>query len=229
MTSTGTYAFNPATADIVQLAYGRIGIRRTALTTEHMTDAAFEANLLLSQFSNLQPLLWRSELVSQALTKGTATYTLNKNIVMLLSVTIQTGSGTSTQNRTLGPLSTVEYASLPNQNNQAPSTAFWFDRQITPQITFWPVPDGGGPYTALLRAVTQVQDASIPSGTTLDVPYRALDAFTAGLAYRLARIHAQPLEQQRKTDAQEAWDIFSTNDVESVPFFLLPGLGAYYR
>ena len=229
MSSSGTYAYNPAFSDVVMAAYARCGIRRTAVTTEQLVDAANEGNLELVRFSNLQPLLWKSELVSLPLTQGTATYVLDKNIVMLLLVTIQTGSGASLQNRTLGPLSTVEYAALPNQTNQAPPTSYWFDRQITPQLTFWPVPDSGGPYTALLRCVTQVQDAAIPSGTTLDLPYRALDAFTAGLAYRLARIHAQQLEAVRKADAAEAWAIFSGNDVESVPFYILPGVGSYYR
>ncbi len=229
MTSSGTYALDPGFGDVVLSAYARINLRRTALTTEHLTDAAVEGNLELVRFANLQPLLWKSELISLPLVQSTATYTLNKNVVMLLSVTIQTGSGTSTQNRTLGPLSTVEYAQLPNQNNEAPPTSFWFNRLITAELTFWPVPDGGGPYTALLRAVTQVQDASIPSGVTLDLPYRALDAFTAGLAYRLARIHAPALEDKRKVDAQEAWAAFAGNDTENVPLYILPMLSGYYR
>ncbi len=227
--SSGTYAYNPAFSDVVQAAYARIGIRRTAITTEHLLDAANEGNFLLSEWASKQPLLWKSELVSLPLIQGTATYTLNKNIVMLLLVTIQTNSGGNTQNRVLGPLSTVEYASIPNQENQAPPSSFWLDRQITPQLTFWPVPDNGGPYTALLRCVTQVQDASIPSGTSLDVPYRALDAFTAGLSYRLARIHAPALEAQRSTDSDKAWKTFADNDVESVPVYIIPGLNAYYN
>lgn len=227
MTSSGTYSFNPSLSDIVLASYARIGIRRTAITNEHLVDAGNEGNFLLSEWSSKQPLLWKSELISQVLTQGTATYDLDPKVVMLLLVYIETGSGTSAMDRVLGPLSTVEYASIPNKTMQAPPTSYWFNRQITPQITFWQTPDGNGPYTAKMRAVTQVQDASLPSGATLDVPYRALDAFTAGLAYRLSRIHAPQLEQIRKADAMEAWDIFSNNDVENVPFFLMPGLSAY--
>ncbi len=229
MTSSATYNFNPGLSEIVLAAYARCGLRRTALTAEHFSDAGNEGNFLLSEWSSKQPLLWKSELIDLPLTQGVATYVLDKQVVMLLLVSVQTGSGQHAIDRVLGPLSTVEYASVPNKTQQAPPNSYWFNRQITPELTFWQTPDGNGPYTAKLRAVTQVQDASLPSGATLDIPYRALDAFTAGLAHRLARIHAPALEDKRKIDAMEAWDIFSSNDVESVPFFMVPGLGGYYR
>ncbi len=229
MTSSGTYAFNPALSDVVLSAYARINIRRAAITTEHLVDAYNEANFLLSEWSSKQPLLWESTLVSQSLSAGTATYDLDAKVVMVLLAYIETGSGTSAQDRVIGPLSTVEYASIPNKAIQAPPTSFWFNRQITPSITFWPVPDQDSTYTAKLRVVTQVQDAALPSGATLDIPYRALDAFTAGLAHRLARIHAPALEDKRKMDAMEAWASFAAGDTENVPFFIVPGLGGYYR
>jgi hypothetical protein len=229
VTSSQTYAFNPSFSDVILSAYARIGVRRTALVAEHLTDAYNEGNYLLAQISNLQPLLWESVELSQVLTEGVATYILPAKTVMLLLVTIQTGSGTSTNDRVIGPLSTVEYASIPNKTTQAPPTSYWFNRQITPEITFWQVPDGNGPYTAKMRAVTQVQDAVVASGATLDLPYRALDFFVAGLSHRLARIYKPELELQRKQDAMDAWSIFSGNDVENVPMMIAPMLGSYYR
>ena len=79
-----------------------------------------------------------------------------------------------------------------------------------------------------MRCVTQVQDATVPSGTTLDIPYRALDAFIAGLAHRLARLYKPDLEMQRKADAMEAWQTFAGNDVENTPMILAPGMSSYY-
>lgn len=227
MTSSATYSFDPAFSTVVQQAYARIGLRRAALTNEHLIDAGLEGNLLLTEWANKQPLLWTSEIVSATLVEGTATYTLDRQVVMLLDAYIETGSGTSIQSRILGPLSTVEYDSLPNKATQAPPSTYYFKRLITPEITLYPVPDGNGPYTLKMRAVTQVQDATLPSGTTLNVPYRALDAFVAGLAYRLARVHRQELEAARKQDAIEAWETFSGNDTENVPFFIVPGLSGY--
>jgi hypothetical protein len=229
MASSGTYAFNPAFSDVILAAYARIQLRRPALTTEHFIDAGNEGNFLMSEWSSEQPLLWKSELIPQALTQGVATYTLPNRVVMILLTYIEIGSGTSATDRVIGPLSTTEYASLPNKTIQAPPTAFWFDRQIIPQITFWQVPDGGGPYTAQMRCVSQVQDVTTPGGATLDIPYRALDAFVAGLAYRLARIHAPQLEQQRKMDSMEAWNKFSGNDTENVAMYFTPLMRGYYR
>lgn len=229
MTSSGTYNFDPAAADVAMLAYGRIGVRRTAITTEHLADAILESNFLLSEFSNLQPLLWKSTLISQVLTQASATYTLPKNTVMILICYLQTASGGSATQRVLGPLSTVEYASLPNKTNQAPPSSFWLNRQITPTITFWPVPDGAGPYTAFMQVVTQVQDVALPSGVTLDLPYRFLDAFLAGLAVRLARLHAPDRLPDATSERDRTWNIASAQDTENVPFYILPGVGSYYR
>jgi len=228
MTSSGTYSFSPSFGEVIQSAFARINIRRTEMTAEYLTDAANEGNFLLTEWSNKQPLLFKSELISQSLTQGTATYTLPSRVVMVLLCYIQTGSGSSLNDRVIGPLSTVEYASIPNKTTQAPPTAFWFNRLSTPEITFWQVPDNNGPYTAYMRCVTQVQDATVPSGTTLDIPYRALDAFIAGLAHRLARLYKPDLEMQRKADAMEAWQTFAGNDVENTPMILAPGMSSYY-
>lgn len=229
MTASGAYSFSPAFSDVVLAAYSRISLRPPALTPQHYLDASNEGNFLLSSWASLQPLLWKSELISQVLTEGTATYVLPARVVMILLCYIETGSGTDTIDRVLGPLSTVEYAATPNKTQEAPPTSFWFNRLTTPEITFWQTPDDGGPYTAQMRVVSQVQDASIPSGVTLDIPYRAIDAFVAGLSHRLARIHAPAMEAVRKVDAMEAWNAFSGNDVENVSLFLQPALHGYFR
>lgn len=229
MATSGTYAFNPATADIILDAFGRIQVRRTALQVEHLVDAANQANFLLVEWANKQPLLWTSEEVEVPLVQGTATYTLDPQIVMILLCAIRTGSGTSQIDRVIGPLSTVEYSAISSKNTQGPPSTYWFNRQITPRVTFWQVPDGNGPYTAMLRTVRQVQDATIPGGYTTEVPYRFLDAFSAGLAHRLARFYAPALEMQRKQDALDAWTLAAEQDVESVSFFVYPGLSSYMR
>ena len=69
----------------------------------------------------------------------------------------------------------------------------------------------------------------IPSGVNVDMPYRFLDAYVAECAYRMARNHKQELEQVRKTDAEEAWQIAGGNDVENVSMVFAPTIGQYYR
>jgi len=230
MTSTGTYDFNPAYSDVVKMAYAQIGIRGPALTPEHLWDAGEAGNYILSEWSNLQPLLWTSEGVSQVLTEGTAVYTLPSRIVMVLIAFINTGDDTSENltARVLGPLSTTEYAAIPNKNIQAPPTSYWLDRQITPRMVLWPVPDGNGPYTMIMRCVRRVQDVSMPSGVTQDLPYRAFAAFLDGLSWRLAMAHKPELEDKRFAIYQRSWNIFSGNDVENTPVYVIPDLNSYY-
>ena len=230
MTTTGTYAYSPAISDLVVNAYGRLQIRRAALTVDHLTDAATEANLLLTEWASKQPLLWKSETQNLGtLVSGTATYTPAARTVDILIAYIRTGSGTSQVDRVIGPLSTVEYQSMPTKTQTGVPTSFWFDRLISPTIYLWPTPDTGGPYTLIIQTVIQVQDAAITAGVTPDMPYRFFDAFVAGLAHRLSRIWAPSLEQARKMDAMEAWANAAGNDVESVPLYLIPGLNSYFQ
>ena len=223
MTSSGTTAFNPSIGQLALSAYSRIGIRRTSLLAEHMADAYMETNLMLSAWSNFQPNLWKVDLVSQTLTQGTATYAVDAKTIMILDANITV----SNQDRLIFPISRTEYASYPNKTEQGVSSVFWFDRLISPTITLWLVPDGSfGPLN--YYRFTQVQDANLQSGETMDLPYRFLDAMVAGLSHRLARIWKPELEQLRKMDADQALAIAQTQDVENVGLVIMPGTEGYW-
>ena len=230
MTTSGTYSYAPSTADLVLNAYGRIQIRRTEITQQHLADAAIEANLVQVEFSNRQPNLWLSETYPVSLVAGTSTYSLLARHIspMAVYMTTTNGSGTSTD-RILFPISTFEYAALPNKTQQGPPTSFWFDRQETPQVVLWPVPDSAATYTLNLRILSQPEDATLPSGTTPNLPYRWFDAFTSALAARLSAIYKPEIEDRRKADAERAWQIASQQDTEDVPIYVIPALGGYCR
>src|SRR4029077_6157814 len=87
-----TYDFAPSLADVFIAAYGRIQIRRTAITTDHLHDAAMAANLLQTEWSNEQVNLWTVELTSIPLTPGQAEYDVDPNTVMILGTWISTGN-----------------------------------------------------------------------------------------------------------------------------------------
>ena len=222
-----TYDFNPSLGEVVLNAYARIQVRRAELEVSHMQDARMEANFLLAKLSNLQPNLWVVDLQTAPLIQGTATYSVPAETVMMLDVYISMGNPAT--DRMIFPVSRTEYASYPNKTNQSVPNVFWYDRLISPTFTLYPVPDGNGPYVLRYYSVRQVQDANYENGQNIEVPYLWLDAFAAGLAHRLARIYAPQLEQQRKMDADEAWQIAATQNTENVPIFIAPGLGGYWR
>ena len=226
--TSGNYNFAPSLGEVVLTAFSRIGIRRTEILETHLQDAKQEANLLLAKMSNLQPNLWTVDQQALPLLQGVATYTVPAETVMILDAFVRYGTGNSID-RTIYPVSRSEYSTYPNKFIQAFPTVFWFDRLISPTITIWQVPDANGPYTLFYYRVRQIQDVDYTNAQDIEIPYLWLDAFTAGLAYRLSRIYAPQLEQIRKTDADESWQEAATQGVENVDMYISPGLAFYFR
>lgn len=229
MSASGTYSFGPAASNLTLTAFGRIGIRRTEITAQHMADADNECNLVQVKLANKQPNLWTDELYTQVLTSDTATYTLNARLIAIQAAYLTTTSGGVSTDRLIFNYSTFEYSAIPDKTTTGPPTSYWYNRQITPTITFWPVPDDAATYTLNLRVCRQIQDVSLVSGATLDLPYRWLDCFVADLAHRLSRIYAPDKEMMRKADADEAWANAATEDTERVPIYFQQSFDGYWR
>jgi len=228
MTSSGTTSFAMSNASIAVAAYSRLKIRRTSLLAEHMQDAYTEFNLMQSKFSNLPVNLWTVDLVSVPLVAGTATYDVDPDTIQILDAYLSLNSSTE-NDRLIFPISRTEYASYPNKTAQGVPSVFWYDRLISPTITLWYVPDATSTYTLKYYRCVQIQDANFPGGETPNVPYRWLDCMVAELAHRLSRIWAPELEAVREKDAEKAWNIAATQDVENVDLNIMPQVGGYYR
>lgn len=230
MASSGTFAFSPSNGELVLAAYERLQIYAPSLRQEHMAAARRELNFLFASWSNKQVNLWEVIRTQATLTAGTATISIDAKNVTILDASIVLNYGQSNETRRyITPISRTQYLSFANQQIPGQPTCYWFDRLISPTVTFWPVPDSNGPYTFDYFSVTQIQDANLTGGETPDVPYRWLDAIVAGMAHRLARIYKPELEDKRKIDAGEAWDIAAAQDTESVPVTISPQIGSFYR
>lgn len=187
-------------------------------------------NMMLSRWSNMGPSLWKVDTETITLVAGQSTYPVLADTIMILDMYAQTPSGTSNTDRIMMPISRTEYASYPNKAQQGFPTVFWFDRLISPTVTIWPVPDGSGaPTTITYYRVTQIQDANLPGGETIDIPYRWLDAFANGLAYYLSRIWQPQLTPQLKAEADEAYQIAAAEDTEKVSLYISPMISGYFR
>lgn len=205
-------------------------MRRAEITTQVMASANTEGNLLQVEMNNKQPNAWKAELYTQVLTQGTATYTLPQRLIAIRDTFLTTTSGGVSTDQAIWPLSTMEYDYQPNKTQQGVSTSYWMNRLITPTITMWPVPDGNATYTLNIRMMSQIQDATLASGTTLDMPYRFLDVWVAGMAHRMARIYAKEQEMARKADYQDAWANAAAQDLDdNVGLVVAPDFSSYYR
>ncbi len=230
MATTGTYGYAPSAGEVLLNAFSRIGIRGPDLLADHMQTASTEANLLQAQWSNTGPNLWAVDQQSVPLIQGIGTYPVPSNTVMILdawiTTTDYTGSGTD---RVIVPVSRTEYASYPNKTQQSPPTCYWFDRLISPTITLWAVPDQTSVYTLNYFRYRQIQDAALGGGAQIEIPYLWLDALAAAMAHRLSRHYAPQLEQLRKADAVEAYQIAATQNTEDVDMYIAPMLAQYSR
>ena len=226
MTTSGTYAFNPALGEIVLYAYQNIGVRPTSVLQEHMESARMATNMMLSRWSNQGVNLWAVDLITVPLVEGQSTYAVDGNTIMVLDAYTTTDSGID---RVIMPISRTEYASYPNKAQQGFPTSYWYDRLISPTLTLWPVPDGSSATILKYYRVRQVQDANLQNGENTEIPYRWLEAFADGLAYRLARIWAPQAAQMLKGQADESYQIAAIQDVETVPTYISPMLSSYFR
>lgn len=225
-TYSTTFDFFPSTGEIGLTAFGRIGIKRPAVTASHMAELRNAANFLLSEWSNQTPNLWEVGLISTALTAGTASYTVTSQTVMILDMYIS--YGTPSTDRLIFPISRSEYAAYPDKTTQGTPTVFWFDRLIAPTFTLWPVPDSAFTYTANYYSVRQTYDANLGSAQNPEIPYRFLEAFTAGIAWKLSEIYAPQLTAEKFAMYDRAWKIAATQDVENVAMYITPGIGGYF-
>ncbi len=222
-----TYDFSPAAGEILLNAFGRCQIRPGELTPSHMYQGQTALNLILVEMSNLQPNLWEVELKVIPLAQGVATYSLPSEIVMITDLFIS--YGTPTTDRYVMPISRTEYAALPNKTQQGFPNQYWFNRRISPEITFYFTPDGAGPYVAKYYSVRQTQDAILPNGDTVEIPFRFLEAYTSGVAWQLSKLYAPTMKDGLFQDYSRALSIAQTNDVENVSLYLVPGIASYFR
>lgn len=237
MASSGLYNFDPAASNLTLTAFGRCLIRRTEITAQHLADAENEANLLQVEWGSRQPNLWCDELYYVSLVAGTSTYTLPARMIAIQAAYITIDPSGTPIDRIIWPYSVFEYSAISDKTQQGTPTAYWYRRQIDPQILLWPVPDSATSYSLNLRILHQIEDAALTSGTTLNLPYRWLDAWVSALAARLADIYPDALVKTKGpgavtemwAKAERSWGIAATEDQEDVPMLIMPASNAYWR
>lgn len=188
------------------------------------------ANLVQQDWSNDQPLLWDLDLQSVALTQGQQTVTCPTDTILVTDTYIQTNVGNGTvNNKIIFPVSRTEFASFPNPLTQAPPTTFWFDRQLTPTINLYPVPDGNGPYTLFYYRFKQNEDAAVTNQTQLSIPPRWLMAFADALAVELSYTYAPTASAALTAKATATYTRARIAEREDVDIYIQPGLSFYYQ
>jgi len=223
--TSGTFNFSPPFADVIIAAYGRCQIRRGAITVEHLFDAAMAANLLQVEWSNEQVNLWTVDLQVINLSPGIATYDVDPTTVMIMAAWISTGD--PAKDRILTSIDRDSYAAYPDKNFPGRPTVYWYNAQIQPTITLWQPPDDAEPYTLKFFRARQLQDASVPYGMGPEVPYRFLEAYVAGLAFKLAELYAPARMEELALRADSTFTKAKNRDVENSQLRIVPAMSIY--
>lgn len=226
--TSGTYNWNPSMGEGVLYAFSLAGVKRTALTQQHFEDARMATNLLMSAWSARGVNLWQVDRQEITLVKGCSTYPVPSNTIVMLDAYITLNSGAGAIDRLILPISRTEYASYSNKHNQGFPTTYWFDRLLSPQVTLWPVPDGTQSKFHYYR-LRQSQDSVLANGTQMEMPIYFLEAYTLGLAWRLALIWNPGAAPGLKALADESYGIAANQNVETAQVYISPMLGGYYR
>lgn len=212
----------------VLYSYGLAGVRRTALTQQHFSDARMATNTMLLMWSARGVNLWQVDLQTIDLIEGCSTYEVPSNTIVMLDAYITLNNGAGEIDRLILPISRTEYASYANKQSQGFPTTYWFDRLLCPQVTLWPVPDGQQSVFKYYR-LRQNQDAALKDGNSIEIPAYFWEAFCLGLAWRLALIWAPDRAPMLKPLADEAYAFAADQNVETAQIYVTPQIGGYYR
>lgn len=149
-------------------------------------------------------------------------YALDPDIIDILSLTVRR-SGTD---YSLERLSRSDFLNIPNKTTSGRPSQFFLDRQITPNLKVWPVPDNSSD-VILYDALTRIQDADTFTNT-MDVPFRFYPCLAAGLAYYISMKKAPERIQILKAVYEEEFERAASEDRDRSSFNISPH-AAYYR
>jgi hypothetical protein len=139
-----------------------------------------------------------------------------QSTVDLLSVVIRRDS----VDQQISPIGRAEYLHIPNKTTQGRASQYFFDRQITPTITIWQVPENSTDQLIYNRFV-RIQDIDTAVNNA-DIPFRFLPCLVSGLAYYIAMKRAQQLVPVLKAVYDEELAIALSEDREKVAYSMVP-------
>ena len=220
MTVSNSKDFELDVADYVEEAFERCGLE--VRTGYDLKTAKRSLNLVFADWANRGLNQCTIKQRTQALTQGTGEYALNADIIDVLSVVLRR-DGTD---YSLERLSRDEYLTIPTKTTQSRPNQFFLDRQITPNLKLWPVPENSTD-VVIYDALTRLDDADVFTNT-VDLPFRFYPCLAAGLAYYLAMKRAPNRVQMLKAVYEEEFDRAATEDRDRSSFNVVPKY-EYYR
>jgi len=208
MATSGTFTFRLDVEEIIAEAFERCGKDIQVVPGYHLRSAVRSLNLLFSEWATRGINYWTATQTSQALVASTASYVLPVEVLDIISATIRR-SGTDT---TCARISMSEYNEIPVKTTEGRPTQFFFDRQYTPVLYLWQVPENATD-TFEYWAIKQIEDASTALND-VDAPYRWTEAVCAGLAAKISLKLAADRFQLLSVESERVFQLASGDERE---------------
>jgi|TARA_R100000231_G_scaffold2751_1_gene4993 hypothetical protein len=187
MATSGSKDFELDVADYVEEAFERCGLELR--TGYDLKSAQRSLNLLLAEWANRGLNQWTIREKTIAMVKDSASYTIDSvnptATIDVLDVFIRETLQGTTTDVPLSRMSRAEYSHVATKSTTGKPNQYFIDKQLSPTITVWPVPDKNSTYTVYLNVLSRMDDADV-GANTLDVPFRFYPCLAAGLAYYIA-------------------------------------------
>ena len=220
MATSGSADFDLDVADIIEEAYERCGLEvRTGYDAK---TARRSLNIMFSEWANRGINLWTVKQATLTLTSGTATYSSANGLASPMNDILEVAIRRSGTDYEVDRISRGEYLNVPNKTSTGRPSQFYFNRQTSPEITLWPVPENSTDQLVYYY-ITRIEDAGTSQNTT-DVPYRFLPCMVAGLAYYLSLKKAPERVQLLKAVYEEEFQRAADEDEDRVALKLQPDI-----
>jgi hypothetical protein len=179
MALSGSTNFEPNVAEFIEEAFERCGLELR--TGYDLKTARRSINFLLAEWANRGLNQWTIEQATQTVTQGTASYTLNSNVIDVLDCSLRRTEGGTTTDLQMSRISRSEYLNIPTKATQSRPSQFFLDKLTTPVLKVWPTPENSTDIL-VFNKIVRMDDADAATNT-LDMPFRFYPCFVAGLAY----------------------------------------------
>ena len=122
-------------------------------------------------------------------------------------------------------LSRDEYLNIPNKTQTGRPSQFFLDRQISPRLKLWPVPENNTDIVKFDRLI-RMDDADDYTNT-LQIPFRFYPCLAAGLAYYLAIKRVPERIELLKAIYEEEFTRAMEEDRDRASLTITPGYSYY--
>ena len=223
MATSGSRDFQPDVGEWIEEAYERCGLElRTAYDAR---TARRSLNILFADWANRGLNQWTISNVSQTLTEGTDSYSLNDYVIDVLDVVLRRTVNDVATDYQMNQVGRAEYWNIPTKSTKARPTQWFLDKQVTPKIYVWPAPENSTDVIKM-NQLLRIEDAD-GSVNDLQMPFRFYPALVAGLAFYLSQKRAPERMESLKSLYEDEFARALAQDESRAPLMVKPNMRSY--